>query len=216
MQTFLELLFLEGRICFDAPPHAVDKLTPPVQRTLQNAFDRDLLSLAGPTLPLNASLALTAANLVQQAAWLLVNRTEASEQAAKRLPHVPTATSASDLASVDLLLRYIPHLYQRAVALSAEDVLTIHIKTTMLAWPLSGVLAELPEHPTGALNFFGHRGLQLRYAERLALRPRAGWRPADPASLDAVSLVFEQQGLSLDLLNVITVPTDAVPEDNHE
>lgn len=216
MEEFLQTLLEQGHIRFDEPP-VLAVGTARINRALHQALERDMLSLAGPALTLNPALALAAANYVQQTAWLLVNRDEAVEQAVQRLVMLPEAVSANDLASADLLLRYLPNLYQRAVAISPEDVLSQHLKETLLRWPLSGVLADLPDKPVGSLDFFGHRGLQLRYAERLAARPRAGWGPSDAASLDAVALVFELQDMSLDQLKVITVASAEEPiEDTHE
>lgn len=216
MEEFLQLLLYEGRIAFAAPP-ALEKATPQAKHILRQGFECDQLSLAGTPLKLNLSLALAAAEYVRQTAWLLVNRDEQAEQAVQRLVTLPAATSADDLASADLLLRYLPNLYQRSLAISPEDVLSQHLKLTLLHWPISGVLAELPEEPQAPLDFFGHIGVQLRYAERLAFRPRAGWGPTDSASLDAVALVFELKHLSLQQLKVIPIPaTEATTEMNHE
>lgn len=216
MEEFLNTLLEQGHIHFQAPPTPA-KAAPQVNRLLRQGYECDLLTLAGPTLKLNLGLAFAAADYVRQTAWLLVNRDEQASQAAQRLVSLPTATSPDDLASADLLLRYLPRLYQRSLAISPEDVLSQHLKQTLLHWPLSGVLADLPDEPLAPLHFFGHIGLQLRYAERLAMRPRTGWAPTDSASLDAVTLVFELKHLSLQQLKVIAIPSiESMNESNHE
>ena len=68
----------------------------------------------------------------------------------------------------------------------------------MLArWPLSGVLADLPGPPTAALDFGGHPGLQLLYAERLVGRERPAWVPPGGPARERAELVFRGRGRSL-------------------
>ena len=216
MEEFLDVLLEQGKILFQAPPSPAIA-SPQVNRLLRHAFECDLLSLASTPLNLNLDLAFAAAEYVRQTAWLLVNRDEQVPQAVQRLVSLPTAASPDDIASADLLLRYLPKLYLHSVAISPEDVLSQHLKQTLRHWPLSGVLADLPEAPQAPLHFFGHIGLQLRYAERLALRPRSGWGPTDSGSLEAVTMVFELKPLSLQQLKVIPLPgSEATTEMNHE
>lgn len=215
MEQLLQELFNHGRIRFENRPTSWED-SPTVRSQIRQAFETDLLSLASPAVSLNYPLALSTARYVLQSAWLVVNRDEDAVIVLQKMPTITPAQSADDLMSADLFLRYLPFLYQRAWAISQDDLFTIHLRQTLRDWPLSGVLANIPEPPLSSLDFFGHRGLQLRYAERLVNHPRPGWCPTDSASLDVVSLVFGMKKLSLDILKVLEIPTPSLAKVEHE
>jgi hypothetical protein len=58
-----------------------------------------------------------------------------------------------------------------------DDILTRRLVEVLSHWPLSGVLADLNTAPVGDLEFGGHPGLQLLYAERFRRHPRPEWQP---------------------------------------
>jgi hypothetical protein len=202
MVSFLQDLFECGTIHFRHAPEALEK-TRQLEQLISRYFEADILELAGPELRLNITAALSAAEYLQRAAWFVVSRQDRAEVVSQCLCDPVPPKSAEDVASVDLFFRYLPSLYQRAVASSPDDILTESLKRQLLSWPLAGASADLSDPPSGRLDFFGHRGLQLRYAERLARRPRQGWKPTDPASLDVLTAVFLQQGLDLATLRSI-------------
>jgi MoxR-vWA-beta-propeller ternary system domain bpX4 len=87
--------------------------------------------------------------------------------------------TASQHLSADLLLRYLPQILRRARGLDPVDPLADIVAETLRRWPLSGVLSDVEERPVGSLDFEGHPGLMLLYAERLAANDRPGWRPPE-------------------------------------
>jgi hypothetical protein len=60
-------------------------------------------------------------------------------------------------------------------------------------WPLSGVLADIEQGPLTALDFSGHAGLLLLYAERLARHERPTWFPTGAAK-EYLELVWTELG----------------------
>ena len=80
--------------------------------------------------------------------------------------------------SADLTLRYLPQVLNRARGLDPTDPLIGLLEDVLRRWPLSGVLSDVAEAPLGSLEFGGHPGLLLLYAERLAANDRPAWRPA--------------------------------------
>ena len=60
-------------------------------------------------------------------------------------------------------------------------------------WPLSGVLSEVNEGPLTPLEFQGHPGLWMCYAERLARHEKPDWLPTG-TGLEYVELVWQEMG----------------------
>jgi hypothetical protein len=71
-------------------------------------------------------------------------------------------------------------------------VLTTRLEEVFRRWPLSGVLSDLDEGPT-RVDFAGHRGLCLLYAERLATNRRPGW-VVEGEVREHIDLVFAETG----------------------
>ena len=74
--------------------------------------------------------------------------------------------------------------------MNPEDMLTVLLEKTMCAWPLSGAMGDLAGEPTGDTNFAGHAGLQLLYAERLAIHEKPAWTTPGTATGAFVELVW--------------------------
>jgi hypothetical protein len=79
--------------------------------------------------------------------------------------------------SADLLLRFLAQVHRRARARDPVDPLPALLEKVLRQWPLSGVLADIDEGPMAPLDFGGHAGLMLLYAERLASREKPAWFP---------------------------------------
>lgn len=110
---------------------------------------------------------------LSEACWVLV-----SEDTAAKLPTLTLPTqSATDHFSADLILRFLPSVYRRALARADRTALADDIETVLRRWPFSGMLADLEAEPSGETTFDGHAGLQLLYAKRLVKSARPGWLP---------------------------------------
>jgi hypothetical protein len=172
------------------------------ERLLASAYADLALDLPGPTPPFDANCALGAAAQVGLACWFLLDRRPTAEEVARALPPpTPPATTAQHL-SADVAFRFLGQLHRRARGLGVGDVLTRWLERVLCVWPLSGALSDVAEPPEGPLDFGGHAGLCLLYAERLARRPRPAWVPPAGPAREAVELVFAERGLPLPAGNV--------------
>jgi hypothetical protein len=135
--------------------------------------------LAGPIIPFDAEVALSATELVRYACWFVISRSESADEVDKllKMPHLPMMPAHH--LSADLLFRYLPLVHRRARALHAGDILPKILEKSLREWPLSGVLADIPDGPFAPLDFHGIAGLWMFYAERLARHDKPAWQPAD-------------------------------------
>lgn len=160
---------------------------------LSRAFERVRLDVAGPLIEFDPKAAVSAAEFLRQACWAMVCRNERAENLGRRLSLrvSPRRALASTHLSVDLTFRYLPQVLRRARGIDPDDVLVSIITDALCSWPLSGVLAEVDEPPAfqESLEFDGHSGLMLLYAERLAAHDRPAWRPAEGTPLEYFELV---------------------------
>ena len=193
--NFIEHLITEGKIRYAERPLTSREPEPAAVALLDKAFVSHRLQVAGPLIDFDAAVAVGAAELVRQAAWFLVSHEEPEAELEKhiRMPG-PPSTAAQHL-SADLMLRYLPQLHRRAVALSADDLLARKLATILREWPLSGVLSDIEEKPTGSLQFDDHPGLCMLYAERLARHEKPAWMPDGPA-MEYVHWMRDEMGVA--------------------
>lgn len=159
-------------------------------QVLADAFRRHALGVAGPPLAFAEPVAVAAAVVLASACWRLVS----GEEVPVVMPVAPT--SAADHLSADAVFRFLPTVYRRAKARTDAALIT-GVETVLRRWPLSGVLAELDGEPAAALDFFGHPGLQLLYAERLTAAARPGWVPPAGPAREWAERVFADRGRPL-------------------
>jgi hypothetical protein len=191
--NFLERVFRDGQAILRARPLRAPEDVAASRRLLEDSYQTYALSVAGPELSFDADTALAAAECLRQACWSMLVRDEPDENLEQCvvLPGRPQ-TPANHL-SADLVLRYMPALYHRAKALAPEDRLPARLAEILCRWPLSGVLADLPEGPSEPIDLGGHRGLMLLYAERLAQHEKPTWLPTRE-TLAHVELVYHHLG----------------------
>jgi hypothetical protein len=199
-QEFVTELFDEGKIVFRAAPR--DRLSLVDVSVLAKAFEAYSLDVAGPRIAFDAQVACAAAEFLRQAAWALVNHDERVNDLMKRLKMPVSPRSASHHLSADLTLRYLPQVLRRARGLDPSDPLVAQLTSELRHWPLSGVLSDIELAPLGPLDFDGHPGLMLLYAERLAGNDRPAWRPtAHCTGWDYYELVRQEYGQSVSAID---------------
>jgi hypothetical protein len=177
LEDFVTLLLREGRVVLRSRP--VEAPEPRrVVEALGRAYARYRLDVAGPLIPFDGEAALGAARLVAEACWALVCREEAAPELARRLTLPRSPSTPAHHLSADLLLRFVPQLIRRARALDPTDPLAAILAEILRRWPLSGVLARLEDRPASALDFGGHEGLMLLYAERWVPHENQAWQPS--------------------------------------
>ena len=199
LAIFLDQLFGQGRIILEEPPAwetAEDSKTLMVCR---RAFAEYRLDVAGPVLDLDSDIALTSARFLYTAAWFLFHFEKPANDVAQDMAFTKKPGSAGQHLSADLVFRYLPAILGRARALPTGDVIVEILTETLRHWPLSGVLADLTAGPAEALDFSGHPGLQLLYAERLAQHFKPAWLPEEKERAH-IELVWTELGKDCRLL----------------
>lgn len=201
LRRFLDDLLHDGKVAFRAPP-APEPVAAEVRQLLEEAYATYRLQVAGDLLPFVAEPALAAAEVVRQSCWFLLSHDEEVVELNRRL-RLPPPRGPADHLSADMLLRYLPQVHQRARTRAADDPLRHRLVEILRHWPLSGVLADLVDPPLTPPEF-GHSGLQMLYAERLAKYPKPGWLPAG-AGLQQVELACHELGRDTRALQTVTV-----------
>jgi hypothetical protein len=196
LERFCATLLAEGRAVFSERPMPPAGDATATAAVLAEAFAAERRSIAGPPIAFDPALACAAAEVVRQACWGAVCHDEASDAIRGRLAlHGPPRT-ASQHASADLTLRYLPQVLRRLRAVGPADPLAGFLGDLLRQWPLSGVLSDVRQAPTTPLEFGGHDGLMLLYAERLARHPKGAWVPRGRPR-EYAGLVFQELGLEL-------------------
>jgi hypothetical protein len=179
LAEFLQRLLEHGEARFSQRPTIARADRTQAGPLLQRAFERYRLDVGGPLIAFDGDIALAAAEAVCMACWYLVNREEREEALKQAVQLAESPRSAAAHLSADLTLRYLTYVHRRARALDSADVLTKHTADILRRWPLSGVQSDVEEPPLTPLDFDGHDGLMLLYAERHVRRPKLGWQPPE-------------------------------------
>jgi hypothetical protein len=190
---FLRILLEEGRVMLRDPPQPGKARDATAADLLRRAYATHRLAVAGPPIEYAEATALAAGELVRQACWFLVSHDQPAAELDRRLVMPAAPRSPADHLSADLVLRYLPQVHRRARAIDPADRLTTLLEAVLRRWPLSGVLSAVDERPEGPLDFGGHRGLQMLYAERLAQNEKPAWVPEGPG-FEYVELVWADLG----------------------
>ena len=190
---FLQRLFEDGRIVLEGRSVPSEAGRPAALRVLEGAFDRYRLDVAGPPIGFDPRSALAAAELLRLAGWLLLDPSGPGHGAARSLRMPSDPVTASEHLSADVCLRFLPPVLRRARALGIDGGLVDALAGVLRAWPLSGVLTDLAKGPSDVGDLGRHPGLQMLYAERLALDEKPGWMPGGEARAH-VELVFRGLG----------------------
>jgi hypothetical protein len=192
--NFVRVLLEQGSARLREPPRLDPSERDPVLAYLREAFRDHLLDVAGPPLSFVPAVGLRVIEWTAWACWFLVHRGEPDQAVESALPIFSPGAAPAEHATADVVLRLLPQVHRRARAASPRDPLTLRVEELLRRWPLSGVLADLDEPPLTAVEMGGHPGLLLLYAERLAQRPRPGWRVGGRVG-EYIDLVFRERGL---------------------
>lgn len=187
---FLDRLFREGTIAFDRAPEPAVAPSRGVDEILRSSFETHRLSIAGPPIAFDRDSARRAADFLRHACLGFVLQEEMPTEAFARLGTENLSDQSEAHLSVDLTYRYLPIVYRRSAAIGRYDVLRRQIALELRKWPFSGVLANLLDPPLGSLEFGGHQGLAIAYAERFIEHHNEAWRPPESScTANALELV---------------------------
>jgi hypothetical protein len=194
--SFLDRLLTDGTAVLSGPPvvAAVDRTAAVERLAAAHAVVR--LEVPGPALPFDERAAVAAAEFLWRATWLLVHRGESVEELERSLVVPTPPRTAAEHLSADLVLRYLAVVHRRARSIDPTDMLTRRTEARLRQAPLSGVLSDVEEGPSGVVELGGHDGLLLLYAERLADHVRPAW-VVEGAAWPFIELVFTERGLPL-------------------
>jgi hypothetical protein len=199
--TWLERLLARGESVQTEPPPTV--LPAAAREPLSEAYRGFALDIAGPVIPFHADAAVRSALILAHHCWAVAS----GDNAATGFASGREPSSAAEHLSSDLMLRFFPMVYRRALARAARSELVAEQEALLRAWPLSGVLADLDGEPSTPPTF-DHPGLALLYAERLVAKPRPGWIPAAGLARDWVERIFHERGKPLPAC----IPQEAIGE----
>jgi MoxR-vWA-beta-propeller ternary system domain bpX4 len=192
---FLNQLLNEGRVVFRSTRAPHDRPRPQDIAVLEKAYLAHGLSVAGPDIPFDPAVAFSAAELIRQASWALVNHDDRISHLKKCLTMPIAPVTPAHHLSADLTLRYLPQIFNRARVLDPCDPFVDLLRELLRRWPLSGAISDVAEAPLASLDFGGHLGLLLLYAERLAVNDRKAWRPAEGGpGWEQYELVIQERG----------------------
>lgn len=189
--AFAEGFLESGAVRLDAAPVLGKGEQARLSALLARCWRWHALQIPGEPLRFDERTACAALDVAAWACWFLVSLNEPPDEVALRLE----ALREGDPASADLALSRLPFVLRRARLIGSEDALAVGLERLLRRWPLSGVLADISAPPLGRVDF-GHEGLRLLYAERLAQQPRLAWAVEGPAR-PYIELVFGQRGLAL-------------------
>jgi hypothetical protein len=192
LPQWLERVLSHGESVQTAVPEFRPSDRAAVETILRRNFDVLSLDLAGPPIPFHAESALAAAKVLAAACWRVAGD---DDQPSLTIIHEPR--TPSDHLSADVTLRFLPTVYRRAKARGVDHPVVRELDLLLRRWPFSGVLIDFEGSPTGELDFFGHVGLQQRYAERLLTFGRAGWVPPTGRAREWAELIFGERGRPL-------------------
>jgi MoxR-vWA-beta-propeller ternary system domain bpX4 len=195
---FLTQLLNEGRVVFRSTRAPHDRPRPEDIALLEQAYRSYRHSVAGPNIPFDPAVAFSAAELIRQSSWALVNHDDRISHLKKCLTMPIEPVTGAHHLSADLTLRYLPQIFNRARVLDPSDPLIDLLKGLLRRWPLSGVLSDVAEPPMTSLELGGHPGLLLLYSERLAANDRPAWRPVHGGpGWESYELVIHERGRAL-------------------
>ena len=200
LHEWLTRVLAHGESVLAEAPALTDADRPRVAAALRDAYAVHALDVAGPPLPFDEPSALWAAEVLAAACWQVAT-SEEGERLRRREPAAP-----AEHLSADLLLRFLPAAYTRARARGLSGLVE-QLATLFRHWPLSGVLAGPADGPLGSVEFDGHAGLQLLYAERQAEAGQTAWVPGEGKALERLEQVYRELGRPM--------PISPAPEATH-
>jgi hypothetical protein len=191
---FVRRLLHEGSARLSEPPRLHPKERDATLAVLRDAHHDAMLDVAGVAPSFSPDVGLRTAEWAANACWLLLHRGGTPAEVESALPLFSPGADAADHATADVVLRFVAGFHRRARVI-APGPLAERIEGLLRRWPLSGVLTEIEAPPLTPVEFGGHGGLLLLYAERFAARPRPEWRADGPAA-EYLELVLAERKLS--------------------
>lgn len=133
---------------------------------LQQVYDREALEMPYTAPKLLPDVALWAAQYLYRATELTLRRDVEASEIQKYLSLYQDDTYASVIFSVDLVLRYLPDLWNFAKGLAPEDPLVAQLKATATQFPFSSVGMPIDKDANHEFIWM-HLSLKQAYLDRI-------------------------------------------------
>src|SRR4051794_12591654 len=111
---FLTELLNKGRVVFRSNKAPRDRPRSQDIALLEQAYRAYRLRMAGPAVPFDPAVGYSAAELIRQSSWALVNHDDRVSHLKERLNMPIEPLTPAHHLSADLTLRYLPQIFNRA------------------------------------------------------------------------------------------------------
>ena len=145
LAAFINHLVREGQVT------VVDQLIPftpqellETQTILENYYHSDVLEMPGTAPAFDATAASWAAQYIYRIVQLAMLRDAGAAALTRWLTPYASASTAAQIYSADLCLRYLPDLLSLSKGLAPDDPLVQQIRETAMQWPFSSTGMNLP------------------------------------------------------------------------
>lgn len=133
---------------------------------LKQYYARDIVDMPYTPPAFNATAALWGAQYIYLCTQLTVLRQLGEEEVKNYLKGYEENLSPEVVYSADLMLRFLPQLFNLAKGLAPADILVTIMQNTATNWPFSSVGIEVTETFNTAI-IFQHPTLKYSYADRI-------------------------------------------------
>ena len=140
--------------------------TDQAKQLLKKYYEEDRIEMPYTAPEYSEEAALWAAEYLYKAVQLTVLRDAGEEVIKEHLKSYTGHTNPSAIFSADLLLRYLPQLFELAKGLAPDDILVQELRNTALQWPFSSIGIEL-EQPAADEIILENLSLRYAYIDRI-------------------------------------------------
>jgi hypothetical protein len=167
LSVFINTLLSEGTVTVQGQIVSFDQAdVAATEQILLQYYQQDLLEMPGLAPVYSAGAALWAAHYFYVAIQLTVLRDVGEDVIKEQLKPFAGEVNPSSIYSADLILRYLPELFNLAKGLAPADLLVKELQDTAGYWPFSSVGIELNSLVNDDI-LFTHPSLKYAYLDRI-------------------------------------------------
>lgn len=167
LSDFIISLLQTGKVSVKGQMESFDKEDmDEAKEILKSYYQEDITEMPYEAPQYFEEAALWAAKYLYNAVQLTVLRDEGKEIIRDQLGAYPGPKNASAIYSADLMLRYLPQLFQVVKGLAPGDVLVEELRKTAVDWPFSSVGIQLDVQINDD-TLFEHLSLRYAYIDRI-------------------------------------------------
>ncbi len=167
LTRFITGLLEQGSVTLEKdlfPFDANDRIE--AEAKLLRFYERDRYNMPGSVPPFDANAALWAATYMYRTIQFVLMRELGEKELTEHLHDFAQPRDAAAMYSADLVLRFLPDVFNLARGLSPDDPLVLRLKHTAALFPLSSVPVEIPSD-TDLQQVMNHKSLRLAYTDRI-------------------------------------------------